>query len=590
MLENKTMTTTISEPFIPVADLEQLKARGCLTAEIEGRTVALFWHDNQVYAVDNRCPHMGFPLHQGSLRCGILTCHWHHARFDLATGGTFDLWADDVTVFPTRIDDGKVWVDIRPAHENDLGQHRKRLEHGLKHNLRLVIAKAVLGLEGFGELGHKQALEVGAELGTRHARDGWNAGLTIFTAMANILPTLEASDRPLALYHGLGHIAPMVANQPPLFLPDPLPQAHVEPERLKAWFREFIEVRDSVGAMRVLHTAIVAGHPLSHLADMIFAAATDHLYLSGGHALDFANKAFELLQQVDARFTPQILLSVVPVLANGQRSEESASWRHPIDLAHLLTSAFAQLPEILQKASSAKWQCTPAFLETLLGDDPVAIVENLQAALLHGATFEQLAGAVALAAAHRIAYFRTSNEFSDWITVLHSFTYANAVHQAMRRAPSLELLRGVFDGALSVYLARFLNTPPAPLPRPLNTIQEPLTALLDKLNSQNQVEAAAQQVMTWLVHGGSESELLATLGRALLREDAEFHTYQMVEAGFRQYRDYGNTPEGRVLLVAMARYLAAHCPTARANLQTYQVALRLHRGENLYTAEDNDSP
>lgn len=583
------MTQALSETFVPVADLEQLKAQGCLTAEVQGRTVALFWQDNQVYAVDNRCPHMGFPLHQGSLRCGILTCHWHHARFDLATGGTFDLWADDVTVYPTRLADGKVWVDIRPAPEADLSKHRKRLEHGLKHNLRLVIAKAVLGLEGFGAQGHREAIEVGAELGTRHAREGWNAGLTIFTAMANILPALEAADRPLALYHGLSHVASTVANQPPLFLPDPLPQAQVALERLKAWFREFIEVRDTVGAMRVLHTAIVAGHSLSQIADMVFAAATDHLYLSGGHALDFTNKAFELLEQVSPHLTPQILLSVVPVLANAHRSEESASWRHPIDLANLLTSAFAELPGILQKASSAKWQCTPAFLETLLGEDPFAIVENLQAALLQGARFEQLAGAVALAAAYRIAYFRTSNEFSDWITVLHTFTYANAVHQAMRRAPSLELLRAVFDGALSVYLARFLNTPPAPLPRPLDAIQEPLTTLLDKLNSQNQVEAVAQQVLTWLVQGGSESKLLATLGQALLREDAEFHTYQMVEAGFRQYRNHGNTPEGRILLMAIARYLAAHSPTSRANLQTYQVALRLHRGENLYLSESGDS-
>jgi nitrite reductase/ring-hydroxylating ferredoxin subunit len=49
-----------------------------------------------VYAVDNRCPHMGFPLHKGSVADGILTCHWHHARFDLESGGTFDPWADDV--------------------------------------------------------------------------------------------------------------------------------------------------------------------------------------------------------------------------------------------------------------------------------------------------------------------------------------------------------------------------------------------------------------------------------------------------------------------------------------------------------------
>jgi hypothetical protein len=36
------------------------------------------------------------------------------------------------------------------------------------------------------------------------------------------------------------------------------------------------------------------------------------------------------------------------------------------------------------------------------------------------------------------------------------------------------------------------------------------------------------------------------------------------------------------VLIGMARYLAAHAPTSRAVGQTYQIALRLHRGEALY--------
>ena len=67
--------------------------------------------------------------------------------------------------------------------------------------------------------------------------------------------------------------------------------------------------------------------------------------------------------------------------------------------------------------------------------------------------FIQLAQTVAYAAALRIARFHTSNEFSDWDTALHTFSFANAVHHGLRRAPSPELLRGVFDAAMSIYLA-----------------------------------------------------------------------------------------------------------------------------------------
>jgi nitrite reductase/ring-hydroxylating ferredoxin subunit len=39
-------------------------------------------------------PAHGLPLERGCVEDGILTCHWHHARFDLESGCTFDLWGD----------------------------------------------------------------------------------------------------------------------------------------------------------------------------------------------------------------------------------------------------------------------------------------------------------------------------------------------------------------------------------------------------------------------------------------------------------------------------------------------------------------
>ena len=44
-------------------------------------------------------------------------------------------------------------------------------------------------------------------------------------------------------------------------------------------------------------------------------------------------------------------------------------------------------------------------------------------------------------------------------------------------------------------------------------------------------------------------------------------------------------PEGNRILIAAARYLAAHAPTQRAQLQTARIALRLDRGDSLYEEE-----
>jgi hypothetical protein len=56
----------------------------------------------------------------------------------------------------------------------------------------------------------------------------------------------------------------------------------------------------------------------------------------------------------------------------------------------------------------------------------------------------------------------------------------------------------------------------------------------------------------------------------------------MLEAGVRQFGEWGNGEQGRHILIAVARYLAAHFPTQRALLQTADIASRLMCGDELH--------
>jgi hypothetical protein len=67
----------------------------------------------------------------------------------------------------------------------------------------------------------------------------------------------------------------------------------------------------------------------------------------------------------------------------------------------------------------------------------------------------------------------------------------------------------------------------------------------------------------------------------MLREDAGFHAYQILEAGVSKFTVWGDTDEGRRIPIAVARYLAPHSPTERAALQTADIARRLMRGGEL---------
>ncbi len=578
------MATQIAEQ-IRVGSIDELKSGGSRVVTGGGHAIAVFHHDGRVYAVDNRCPHMGFPLDRGSVKDGILTCHWHNARFDLASGGTFNPFADDVRSFPVTVVDGQVWVDPQPAQRDETQHWSARLRDGMEHNIRLVTAKSVLGLHAAGA-DYRVPLRIGADFGTTYTAAGWGAAMTILTSTANILPRLDADDRPVALYQGLLHVARECAGRPPRFVVEPLPTGETRPEVFKQWFRDFIDVRAEDAAERCLRTAIELGLPSRHIADMIFAASTDHIYLDAGHTLDFANKAFELLDHIGWGHASQTLTSLVHGMARARRSHELSAWRHPIDLASLVWQAREELAALLEQGRhAAGWDHEDALARQMLGESPSDILDAIKTALKSGATAEQLGSAVAYAAFLRMAHFHISNEFGDWDTVHNTLTAANALHRALQRAPSPELLRGVFDVAMSIYLDRFLNMPAQRIPE---TGSDPadgpqlLAEIRERMDVRQQVEEVSHLVSRYLTGSCEPDALVAALGRAMLNEDAGFHSFQIVDAGFSQYRQRRGAESGRHVLIGMARYLAAHAPTSRAVGQTYQIALRLHRGEEIF--------
>ncbi|GAA5345476.1 Rieske (2Fe-2S) protein [Planifilum fimeticola] len=576
--------------WICAGDLVELKEKGHKV--VEG--ILVIHHEGEVVALDNRCPHMGFPLHMGSLCDGILTCHWHHARFDVKSGGTLDPWADDATTYPVEVRDGEVWVLPVPRREGGVEEWKRRLRKGLEQNLSLVIAKAVVGLIHKG-VPAEEIARIGVEFGTTHRRGGWRSGLTILTAMMNVLPKLDETGRILALYQGLVHVAREAAGAGTRFLQRPLPVEGNSMERLAGWYRRCLEVRDTAGAERVLLTAVRDGATERQLADMMMTAVTDHFYMNGGHALDFHNKAFEMLAHVGEGLRNRVLTSLLPQMADAVRSEELHSWQSPVDLVTPLETVFA---EGLTGPPPGKEEPVDeeALLELILSDRPLEMIDAMAAALKKGLSPVSLARLVALAAAERIARFHVQNDFSDWITALHTFTHAHAVHESLRRSLTPELTRAVFHGAVSVYLDRFLNVPAARLPRVEEGVRGrpgDLRELLDIMEKQQQVKEAAEWVAGYLSRGGEKGALFQTLGHALLREDAEFHTFQMFEAALVEHDRWAevDSPLSRraqdTLIIALTRYLAAHAPTAREMAQTAHIALRLHRGEKLF--EDSEA-
>ena len=574
--------------------LDELKAKGRLVVHGGHRPILVIYDRGRIFALDNRCPHMGFPLDRGSVDDGILTCHWHHARFDLESGCTFDLWADDIPICPVEVRNGDVWVKITFSHTDPAGHWRQRLADGLAHDLGLVIAKAVHG-QLAANIPTADIVRQVALFGA-HNRDGWSVGLTILTALANLVPMLPQEDAYLALFHGARSVAADCDGEAPRRERAPL-GSRPEPTSLKRWLRRWTDVRHREAAERTLLTTIVAGVPPAVLADSLLGAETERTFADTGHSLDFINKAFECLDLIGWGHAPALLPTVVEQMVAARGAEESTSWRQPVDLVALCAETASQLPGLFAAGRDRHgWSDHSALAVELLGDNPARIIDALKTAIRAGATPADLGQSLAYGAALRVARFGKANEHADWETAHHVFTYANAVHQMLKRIGTTNtdghvmVARGVLHGAMALYLARYLNVPPAripgeggdqldDLPADVQTIR---ATLLDAFDRQRQVDLAARLVARHLTLGHSPQTLIATLAHAVLREDAGFHAYQMLEAGVRQFAAWGETDEGRNILIAVTRYLAAHSPTKRAALQTADIARRLMRGGEVH--------
>lgn len=590
------MDTSVSD-FVRAGILEELKAKGRLVLRGRHRPVLLVYENEHVFALDNRCPHMGFPLDRGTIEDGILTCHWHHARFDMASGCTFDLWADDVPTCPVEIrNGGEIWVKPVFGYAKP-GEHWcHRLTDGLAHNLSLVIAKAVYGQLAAGRA-PSDIVRQAALFGVHH-RDGWSSGLTILTALGQLRPFLSDEDVPLALFHGTRRVAADCDGATPRRERAPL-SSQSNLATLKRWLRRWVAVRHREAAERIVLTAIAAGASSAELADLLFTAETDRAYSDGGHSLDFINKAFECLDLIGWEHAAEVLPSVVGQMTQARGAEESTAWRQPLDLIALCRDAALELPDLFAAGRGAgQWTQHASLAQRLLADEPTGIIDALKAAARAGASPADLSRSLAYAAALRVARFGTANEHSDWETAHHVFTYTNALHQALKRIcgeggssnAAVEAARGMLHGAMALYLARYLNVPAAALPGEQGdrlddlptTFKDIRAALIDTFDRQKQVDRSARLVARHLLLGHQPKVLIETLAHVLLREDAGFHAYQMLEAGVRQASEWDDDVARRHILIAVARYLAAHSPTERAMLQTADIARRLMRGGELH--------
>ncbi len=98
--------------WFKVAEVDELPTEGLgLAVRADGLSIALFRWDDRVFAIEDLCPHLGFPLSEGILQSGEVICSWHGWRIRL-NDGACRREVERAKVFECEIREGAVWVKV----------------------------------------------------------------------------------------------------------------------------------------------------------------------------------------------------------------------------------------------------------------------------------------------------------------------------------------------------------------------------------------------------------------------------------------------------------------------------------------------
>ncbi len=401
-----------------------------LRKDEHGRRYACVRRGDCVHAIDDRCPHQGYPLSQGSVREGVLTCEWHNWKFDLASGAcTFG--GDPVRRYPTRVEDGRVHLD----RAVDRGGEARRLTASLRQALarddagralreamrlgdlgiglagaglgRLSIGFELLALDGAerGEYGFDHGLALLADLLSWVER-GWVGAEEAFVLAARAVaePSLHLGPRAAPRPEGgvrasLAKVADVEVTQPTQVAEALAAERRDEAEAL---VRAVVEARGPAGA-------------LSALLPFVSRNLLDY-----GHGAIFLTKALELGRRFPAAAT-EVAASVTTMLA----------WA----TADTSLPPFTATRQAIAHAGEVPLGTSPlanrgAYEEAVLAGEREALKATLDA-LGAGADPILVLRAVAHAAARRVARFddaweRRSDSEVNVLDVTHTVTFAEA--------------------------------------------------------------------------------------------------------------------------------------------------------------------
>lgn len=99
--------------YIRIAKTHEIPKNKMRVFKIENYEILVVNVEGELYAFENRCPHMGYPLYLGGLEGKVLTCGFHYAKFDVSTGRSLgQVTQEPLRMFKVKIQSSSILVEL----------------------------------------------------------------------------------------------------------------------------------------------------------------------------------------------------------------------------------------------------------------------------------------------------------------------------------------------------------------------------------------------------------------------------------------------------------------------------------------------
>lgn len=149
--------------WFKVSEPDELPDGRVKSATCGTETVCLVHYEGRYAALDNRCPHQGGPLGEGSIENGWLRCPWHGWDYHPLTGKSPGGFEDGLETYPTEVREDGVYVGF-PREEN----HVRTVSDLMAETMAAWDVKWVFGMVGHSNLGLADAIRRQTEAGAMH--------------------------------------------------------------------------------------------------------------------------------------------------------------------------------------------------------------------------------------------------------------------------------------------------------------------------------------------------------------------------------------------------------------------------------------